>query len=52
MEGELATYNVTAKRAPSLIIQKKIFTLKVCYYLLPIYFWDRLRHLKLSFYNR
>lgn len=26
MEGELATYNVTAKRAPSLIIQKNIYS--------------------------
>jgi hypothetical protein len=26
MEGELATYNATAKRAPSLIIQKIIYS--------------------------
>ena len=51
LEGEIATYNATAKRAPSLAIQKKLSILKVYLDLLHTYFWDMHQSPKLSFYN-
>jgi hypothetical protein len=50
LEGEIATYNATAKRVPSLDIQKIIYSESVLRSAAYI-FWDMHRSPKLSLHN-